>query len=167
MTNVLRWDKPKAKLSKKDWEESYGFEDGPKGGYVPNMSEADAQSWKAKLTGTKLGFPQVEIRKSVNGAQLLVIVNLGEGYNYKHYRARSEDKKYAHPYTEADFARDYPTLVGRYNSNYTELDYLRFGAPTYGFNVHMSLNGPAQMTFNEMAELAQAVQEAKLYLEGL
>lgn len=134
---VLSWDKPKKKLAPKDWKKSYGFEDGPDGGYVPNMSAEDNAKWKAKITGTKLGFPQVEIRKQAGQmSQMLIIVNLGKGYNYKTYRA--ED---AGPYM--------------------------CGQPTKGINVHISLNGPAQLTFAEMAEMHLAVEEAKVALENL
>lgn len=162
---VLMWDKPKKVKSTADWAESAGFEDGPTGGYVPNMSDEDMGRWKAKLTGVKLGFPQVEIRKTA-GAQMTIIVSLGDGYNYKSYKARSDRRP--HPYTAADYAKEYPTLVGhKYSAGYTELDYTRMGAPTYGFNVHISLNGPAQMTFEEFEEMHQAIAEAKAYLEAL
>jgi hypothetical protein len=122
---ILMWDKPARKVSVQEWKDDYGFEDGPAGGYIPNMSKADEKRWKAKLTGTKLGFPQVEIRKTAGASQMTIIVNLGQGYNYKQYKVRD------------------------------------------GINVHVALNGPAQMTFEETNEMHQAIQEAKTYLEGL
>lgn len=87
--SVLRWDKPKKIRTAKENADHYGFEDGPTGGYQPNMSEADSRSWKAKLVGHTKGFPQVEIRRQCGPSLLLVIVNLGKGYNYKHYQSDS------------------------------------------------------------------------------
>ncbi len=138
--SILMWDKPKKVLSKKQWEESYGFEDGPTGGYISNMSQDDKSRWKAKVTGQKLGYPQVEIRKEA-GSQLLIIVNLGDGYNYKYYRAEQKSP----PDKLWDFSH----------------------TGTFGICVHMSLNGPAQLTLKEMGELNLAVEEAKAHLNTL
>ena len=144
------------KMTTQEWRDHYGFEDGPTGGYMPNMSDEDAAKWKAKLTGTKLGFPQVEIRKSLKGAcQLTCIVNLGAGYNYKYSRALSE--KY-HGKTPTDFPG--------WGINQAEIDARAARDSTAGIQVHLSLNGPAQLTFDEMAELNEAVLEAKAYLEA-
>ena len=125
--------KPKKVQSVEDWKKSYGFEDGPTGGYVPNMSEADELSWKAKLKYHTTPNPQVEIRKTFsNGVQLLLIVNLGNGYTYKYYSPTGDE----HGHNK-----------------------------TAGINIHMSMNGPAQMTFDELNDFHAAVQEAKLVLE--
>ncbi len=133
--SVLRWDKPKKIRTPEENAAHYGFEDGPTGGYQPNMSAADAASWKAKETGMKSGYPQVEIRKTFKGTMCLIIVNLGKGYKYKSYE----------PVPSAS----------------------SWGQPTRGINVHMSLNGPLQMTFAEMEEMQTAIQEAKDYLAAL
>ena len=87
MDKLLMWDKPQKAQSVTDWKNSYGFEDGPAGGYVPNMSDQDAARWKAKLVGKTTPYPQVEIRKTSGSTQLLMIVSLGQGYNYKSYKA--------------------------------------------------------------------------------
>ncbi len=163
---ILVWDKPKKVLTTKEWEDNYGFEDGPKGGYMPNMSDADANSWKAKVTGTKLGYPQVEIRKTV-GCQMTIIVNLGKGYNYKQYRA--EDPEYFGK-TVADMPKDIKVPVYYFGvakdlqKYYRQEEIDRGATPTKGINVHMSLNGPGQMTFKDFEELHLAVEEAKQYL---
>lgn len=34
------------------------------GNYAPNMSQEDIKKWKGKITGTKRGYPQIEIRKN-------------------------------------------------------------------------------------------------------
>ena len=150
---ILSWDKPKQVRTKDQWENHAGFDGGPAGGYVPNMSDSDNKLWKAKVTGQKLGFPQIEIRKAARGSQLLIIVSLGEGYNYKYYRAveeRYEGK------TPADFS--YPITQG-------EID--KRARPLKGINVHVAMNGPAQLTFAEMEEMAEAVREAKYALEAM
>jgi hypothetical protein len=151
---VLFWGKPKKKLSTEAWKNDAGFDGGPDGGYMPNMSPEDEKRWKAKLTGTKLGYPQVEIRKTA-GSQMLVIVNLGKGYNYNH--AKSENPEYVGK-TPADF-------VGTWHSRFTQHDIDRRAYPTRGINVHLSMNGPAIMTFQDMADLNAAVLEAKAALE--
>ena len=128
MSQLLMWDKPAKKMAVDEWKDSYGFEDGPTGGYLPNMSDQDAARWKAKLVGKTTSSPQVEIRRTM-GNQLLLIVNLGGGYAYKHFT--------------------------------------REGTKARGVNVHLSTNGPLQMSFDDQAELNQVVQEARQYLENL
>lgn len=178
---ILNWDKPKKARSKADWENYAGFDGGPVGGYVPNMSDADASSWKAKLVGHTKGRPQVEIRRQCGPSLLLVIVNLGTGYNYKQYVSDTDldvhktgaeydaamiaveeerDRQYRRGYSMADYYRKHPTT----DANLKEM---QDRASTRGINVHMSMNGPAQMTFTEMAELNEAVLEAKFFLEEL
>jgi hypothetical protein len=130
--NILSWDKPKQKQSVEEWK-NQSFDGGPAGGYLPNMSDDDMNKWKAKLIGKTTSSPQVEIRKTIKGTQLLVIVNLGGGYKYGSH----------------DRVPD------------------RWGRSTQGINIHMSMNGAAQMTFQEMEELQQAIGEAKAYLENL
>lgn len=153
------WDKPKKVQTTAEWKDGYGFDGGPTGGYMPNMSDADTKQWKAKITGTKLGFPQVEIRKTA-GAQMTIIVNLGAGYNYKYYKA--VDPEYE-GWTIADWRAKFPTL----ERGYTDEQITRRLFPTKGINVHLALNGPAQLTFAEMGEMQQAIEEAKLALLAL
>ncbi len=126
MTQLLMWDTPAKKMNTEEWKDSYGFEDGPTGGYVPNMSAEDAARWKAKLVGKTTGTPQVEIRRSIGQYQLLLIVSLGGGYKYKWY------------------TREQST----------------------GVNVHLSANGPIQMSFQDVQDMHTVVQEAKQFLES-
>ena len=79
---ILVWDKPDKVNSTQAWEQQHVFDGGPPGGYVPNMSDEDAEKWRAKLVGHRSGHPQVEIRKTA-GSQILLIVSLGDGYKYK------------------------------------------------------------------------------------
>lgn len=128
---VLNWDKPKKKLTTKEWANSYGFEDGPTGGYVPNMSDEDMKRIKPKLVGKTTDHPQIELRKTFQSTQVIIIVSLGNGYNYKNFNA--DAKK----------------------------DDWQSGQYTKGFNVHWAANGPIQMTFAEMNEIYAAIAEAK------
>jgi hypothetical protein len=92
------WDKPKQTRERGDDE--YMFDGGPRGGYVPNMSDADAAKWKGKLVGTTTSSPQVELRKTFsricgnwgNSASVLIIVSLGDGYKYKNHLDRDNTK---------------------------------------------------------------------------
>jgi hypothetical protein len=149
---ILSWDKPAKKMSTPAWKDDAGFDGGPVGGFQSNMSDDDLAKWKAKLTGTKLGYPQVEIRKD---GGIVIIVNLGKGYNYKQYRA--ENPKYLGK-TLAD--------MGSEAEYYTQQQIDGYAHPTEGLNVHIATNGPIQFTFAEMIEMNQAVLEAKQFLEN-
>ena len=167
MSTILVWDKPKRVLTTDQWAKTYGFESGPTGGYMPNMDPADQLSWKAKITGTKLGYPQVEIRKTTTeGSQVLIIVNLGDGYNYKQYRAEADNAitdigKYMRKY-----GPNAPYGIHETREEAAE-GYMRQRWPTRGINVHISTNGPIQMTFDELSEMNDAIAEAKLALQSM
>lgn len=77
--SILTWDKPKKAMPVDEWK-SLSADGAPPGVYIPNMSEEDAERWRAKLVGTKRGNPQVEIRKAgLRGTLALIIVSLGDG----------------------------------------------------------------------------------------
>ncbi len=172
---ILMWDVPKKVRTAEQWAEHAGFDGGPTGGYVPNMSEADQLSWKAKITGKKLGYPQIEIRKTTSkGSQVVIIVNLGAGYNYKYYRAEQEESERQYDInrgivTEDDYVRYY--FFGSYPVYDTEEEarvaYQQHRHPTRGINVHIATNGPIQMTFQEMQDMQTAIDEAKQVLTEL
>lgn len=82
---LLNFDKPKKVRSTKEHNEMFLADCEVDGTYVPNMSQKDRRKWKGKVTGTRLGFPQVEIRKDT----FVTVVALN-GYNYKHYRTDSK-----------------------------------------------------------------------------
>ncbi len=152
---VLMWDKPKKKMATEQWRESAGFDGGPSGGYQPNMDVADELRWKAKITGTKLGFPQVEIRKRAGDSLMLVIVNLGAGYNYK-----SAVAGYSTEEAQANIARGY-------NAGIALAHHALKQENTDGINLHISMNGPARMNFQDFADMQVAIEEARLALEEL
>lgn len=128
--SILSWDKPKRARTPKEHAETFGAEDAPPGVYVPNMSDEDAEKWKAKVTGQKRGILQVEIRKRIRSTQLTLIVCSKGGYVHKWH---GETDRH----------------------------------PTEGINIHLSINGPLQMTFHEMDEMQDAVAEARLALLNL
>lgn len=73
MTNILRWDKPPRVESVEDWK-SFQADSAPPGTYQPNMSDEDAQTWRAELKGKTTDHCVVEIRRQVGDALLLVKV---------------------------------------------------------------------------------------------
>jgi len=87
---ILSWEKPKRVRSKEE-HAKISADGAPPGVYVPNMSEDDQLKWKAKLVGVKVGYPQVEIGKTFRGNGLVILVSLGNGYQYKYYK-REETK---------------------------------------------------------------------------
>lgn len=181
---ILRWDKPKKVMTAQQWGEHYGFDGGPIGGYSPNMSEADQLSWKAKITGKKLGFPQVEIRKTTErGSQVVIIINAGDGYNYKYYRAVDDGHKQYNDYQDYvlkqalhyhnKYPQQYPTMTDAVDfikdcgGQDGEAQFWQAKYPTKGINVHIATNGPIQMTFDEMEDMRKAIEEAKIALNAL
>lgn len=82
---VIMWDAPKKVRTPQQQEEHYSWEEGPKGGYDPNMSPADAARWRGKITGQKRGSLQAEIHRKVGITLVNLIVSLQGGYTYKHY----------------------------------------------------------------------------------
>lgn len=69
---ILSFEKPAKVRSFKDHAERYSSDSGIAGTYVPNLSKADMKKWKAKHIRGK--DERIEIRKSINGAQMLIVV---------------------------------------------------------------------------------------------
>lgn len=72
MNKLLCFDKPKKIRNTKEHNEMYSSDSGVAGTYVPNMSEEDKNKWKAKHI--KGEDERIEIRKTINGVQLLIVV---------------------------------------------------------------------------------------------
>lgn len=70
---ILFWDKPAKLIDQKEHNETYMFDGGVPGAYVPNMSKAGRLKWKAKLVGVRSATPTVEIRKEM-GSNVLIKV---------------------------------------------------------------------------------------------
>lgn len=82
---LLDFNKPKKIMSEKERQEKYSSDCEVPGTYVPNMSINDMKKWKGKYIKGK--DERVEIRKTVSGTQLVVIV-------YK--EVRYEECKYSY-----------------------------------------------------------------------
>ena len=123
---LIMWDAPKKLVSTQEHNEKYSSDCEVPGTFVPNMSREDRETWKGKLTTHKDGSKQIELRKSFNSVQMLIIV-ADDGYNYKHCKR------------EAD----------------------RWGRSTMGLNMHVSLNGGLQLTFDQWQEITEVVKEAR------
>jgi len=68
--NVLNWEKPRRVMSRRQYE-SISADGAPPGVYTPNMSDADAATWRAKKIGGS--DPRVEIRV-LKGSQAVIVV---------------------------------------------------------------------------------------------
>ncbi len=75
--SVLYWGKPAKLIDQKIHNETYIFDGGPLGGYVPNMSLDDRRKWKAKLVGVRSSTPTVEIRKEMGSNVLIKVTKEG------------------------------------------------------------------------------------------
>lgn len=72
MENILDFEKPKKVRSTEKHNQMFMSDSGIDGTYVPNMSEEDKNKWKAKhITGND---ERIEIRKAIDGVQLLIVV---------------------------------------------------------------------------------------------
>lgn len=69
---MLSFEKPKKLRKTKKHNKMYQSDSGIAGTYVPNMSKEDMNLWKAKHI--KGNDERVEIRKTLNGVQVLVII---------------------------------------------------------------------------------------------
>jgi hypothetical protein len=140
---VLSWEKPEQVMSIEEWK-AISADGQPPGVYQPNMSEADARRWKATLKYAKTEHPQVEIRKTVRGSQLLVIVAL-DGWKYR---------------PSGHVVGESPT--GENDRGWSPSTYA-----TASYGVRMSTNGPLWWTHAEFNELHEAVNEARAVLGQL
>lgn len=117
-----------------------GFEGGPTGGYVPQMSDADNRKWKAKHINKGKAGERIEIRKAFGPTQILIFV-AKDGWNY------SEKHE-----------------VADHDHNWSRRPNGRPEVGTKGKNVRVSMNGPLKLTWDEYNELTQAIEEAKTLL---
>lgn len=72
METILSFEKPKKVKSTKEHNDTYSSDSGIAGTYVPNMSKDDMNKWKGKHI--KGNDERIEIRKSFDGVQLLIVV---------------------------------------------------------------------------------------------
>jgi hypothetical protein len=80
---ILYFNKPEKVRSTEEHNKKYMSNSGVAGTYVPNMSQEDAERWKAKYFGAKdrrieirktIGFSKTESYPHVSWAQTLIVV---------------------------------------------------------------------------------------------
>jgi len=93
MESLLSFEKPKKVKSTENHNETYQSDSGVAGTYVPNMSKADTLKWKAKhIQGAD---ERIEIRKTLEGVQLLVVVYKKENpVEYSHGDVKAWHKRH-------------------------------------------------------------------------
>lgn len=114
-----------------------GFEDGPEGGYVPQMSTEDSQRWKAKKFNIGKPNARIELRKTFGPTQVFIIV-ARDGWDLSSKHEYRDNPK-------SDFSKYY-------------------GRCTKGLQVRMSMNGPLLMSLGDFNEINAIVAEAMDYL---
>lgn len=85
---LLDFNKPKKIMSEEERIDKYSSDSGVPGTYVPNMSSDDMKKWKGKYIKGK--DERVEIRKTISGTQLVVIVYKEEKYEEVEYFSSKE-----------------------------------------------------------------------------
>lgn len=135
-SNVLSFETPKKLRSAEKHNAIYQSDSGIAGTYVPNMDKRDMELWKAKHI--KGDDERIEIRKTLEGVQLLVVV-YKKAYQPKHPKYPSDYNnvcahgKYAHERTE---------WMKRHQ------------------NIRISMNGKLDMTYDDYWDLSEAIKEA-------
>jgi len=70
--SLIDWNKPKRV------ERGGGFDGGPEGGYIPQMSKEDMRKWKGKHINKGKSNERIELRKSFDTcneyAQVLIVI---------------------------------------------------------------------------------------------
>jgi hypothetical protein len=70
--SLIDFNKPKKIRSTEEHNKMFASDSGVDGTYVPNMSDADRKKWKGiHIKGTD---ERIEIRKSIGGTQMLIVV---------------------------------------------------------------------------------------------
>lgn len=114
-----------------------GFEDGPIGGFVPQMSVNDAKSWKGKRFNAGKEGDRIELRKQF-GSSLVLIFVAKNGWSYS---------------SKFEFTGKKPAAWD-------------WGVDTAGKNVRISMNGPLLMNWDQWAEFNAVIDEAKQILNA-
>lgn len=125
---ILDFKKPKTVKVDAGFDGAYSD-----GGYAPQMSQKDAQKWRAKRFNEGKDGDRIEIRKSFGhwGTQVFIIV-AKDGWNLA---AKHEDRAGAR---------------GKYVPN----------MDTRGMNFRMSMNGALRLSWAQYEEMNAAIREA-------
>lgn len=133
---VLSFEVPKKLRSTEKHNEMHMSDSGIAGTYVPNMSKKDMELWKAKhITGAD---ERIEIRKTVEGAQILIVVYKNEYQpKYPKYPNDTNDtRKYA----------KYKLDMAEWHKRHQ--------------NVRISMNGKADLSWENWWDMTEAIKEA-------
>lgn len=76
---LINFEPPKKIMSEEERREKYSSDSGVPGTFVPNMSISDMKNWKGKHIKGK--DERIEIRKSIWGTQIVIIVYKNELYD--------------------------------------------------------------------------------------
>lgn len=148
--SLLSFEKPQKIRSTEEHNKMYSSDCGIAGAYTPNMSVEDMNKWKAKYI--KDDNERIEIRKTFSsthssGAQLLVII-------YKEPYKNGQELEYPN-YDSYINRNDYWDAVDEYNKFYDN----------WHNDIHISMNGKLQISFNEYKEFQEAINEAIAFLK--
>ncbi len=141
---ILDFDKPKKVRTTEDHNNLFSSDSGVAGTFVPNMSKEDMKKWKAKHIGGD--DERIEIRKTLGGSQVLIVVYKD---SYHPPYPKYPDTKYS------DSA--YHVNLAKYKEKQKEW-YKRHE------EIKLSMNGKVDMTFEEYAEMREAITEAKMLM---
>jgi len=134
---LLSFDKPKKVRPTKEHNDMFTSDSGVAGTYVPNMSDTDRERWKGKyITGEN---ERIEIRKTMHGTQLLIVVRKFAPPPKPKYPAQGQ-------YTEARY--------NAYREAYAKWDDQRG-------NIKISMNGAMWLLNEDWLEINQAIDEAQ------
>ena len=92
---ILTFEKPKKIMDAKEREEKYSSDSGVPGTFVPNMTQADRERYKAKIVAGDV--PRIEIRVSHDCEMLIKVKNTKFGRG-KGWNSLEEKKGYEHGY---------------------------------------------------------------------
>jgi hypothetical protein len=144
--SILSFDKPKKIRSTEKHNKKFSSDSGIAGTYVPNMSEDDKLKWKAKYI---IGDDErIEIRKTINGVQLLIVV-----YKKEYHPPKPEFPEYDGG--SKDFYWEQANIIYRTdNERYAKRHE----------NVRISMNGKLDIGWNDLDDMNKAINEAYMKL---
>jgi len=132
-------------------EIDYGFDGGPTGGYMPQMSDEDAAKWRGKRVNKDKDGDRIEVRKQLDNGTMVVIIVAKDGWTYKNEAPDPTTVTYPNKwYRPNEPEEGYNTPMHTRVTN----------TPTRGLNVRMSMNGPLMMTWAQYQEMDAVMNEA-------
>jgi hypothetical protein len=141
---ILNFEKPKKVRSTEEHNDLFSSDSGIAETFVSNMSKEDRYKWKAKhISGND---ERVEIRKTLSGSQVLIIV-------YKNPYHPPKPKYPETRYTDSA----YHVNIAKYHEKEKEW-YKRHET------IKISMNGKVDLTLEEYSELKGAIMEAQMLM---